>query len=959
MRKIFQNGVSLWFILTLLLAACQTNGQNSAQSNQPANVRVVGLNLDNQDQQVGEVLVNNNNTLSWRQQFTQALAAGNKFDVFIDCDDGRVSAGSQQYAVFTSQGQQEPFRFEIGSLAGEVTPEMVAVLNQMIDRGQIRSINVSSHTCEGGTCGAQGVKAELEAGKPVSEFTDHGVGDAAQWISDNLDASTPIEQVAAQVTRVFEGTDGRVPVFGWVADHATQERELVVERYTGLPGEDVILHELEWQNQESAKVLLPQAQAQGLDKAQSFRRIVVTDSMLPVEVLVGTTPGGLDEAFNVSLIVPPGASAEQIESAMGPARAGLQYALAHATPETELIFMFEDEGLLTRMLEEAKAMQVYKDFLANTSFQEVAAYAVNSEGSIMSSYLIKPAYTAVASEYVIGPTFRNMMIHGVKTIDGVQWALIRGGDTSPFGSNWVSMNADGTFRFARIYPKLEDATFHFNALVAQDPGNPNAYSVAPFEGGGIVYSPDFGVQVLDYLRDGRWSEATAVIEQAASLLDRMCQAGYCSLDIHHLDQFLIGPDGVVRMSDWSPNTTISGDKLLARFASPSAYTLYVRRNLEDGLIIARVRYPEVGQFLPMKWPELTTSSFTFTGSSFQPSAVNATAFERAVSDLRSTSPEVVAAARNTLRGMGAVEYGGQWIIGGSQSVLASGPIRLGTLQTMYPDGARAFMGFQTKQWGVIGLERAENVTGGVAGWKMYAPRIFNSLEGKTIAGIPAGRFVSEALSKGLLLIWTGFVIDDVHDYATQTEHMATGPNTMQLFEPPIAASYALYLKPEKFPYVSTMWNISYEDLVSGCNGTGFTSRCGAYVPTNTETPILIYGALAGTTIPQNSWPSFGVEGNSILATWSYMRNDDGSFHLWHNDQSVFPGTILDYEEVVINEWGIWMVPYHAEYMTASCQGLCIQQSHGGEEFLFEKDSQPRAIDLCPTPYTDEDPCWRP
>ena len=180
--------------------------------------------------------------------------------------------------------------------------------------------------------------------------------------------------------------------------------------------------------------------------------------------------------------------------------------------------------------------------------------------------------------------------------------------------------------------------------------------------------------------------------------------------------------------------------MLARFPSPTAYALYMRRNLEDGMIIARVRYPEIGQFLPMRWPELTTTSFAFTGSAFQATEVNAIVFEKSVSYLGSTSPEVVAAARNTLRGMGAVEYQGQWIIGGSRSVLASGPVRLGTLQTMYPDGASAFIGFQTKQWGVIGLERAENVPGGVAGWRMYAPRIFNSLEGKPSPEYPLDSF---------------------------------------------------------------------------------------------------------------------------------------------------------------------------------------------------------------------------
>ena len=343
MKNLFQKWNGIIVILALFLGACLPKDGQSAQSSQPANVRVVGLNLDNQDQQVGEVLVNNNNTLVWRQQFQQYLAAGNKVDVFIDCDDGRCSAGAQQYAVFVAEGQAEPFRFEIGSLAAEITPEMVQVINALIDQGRVRSIVISTHTCEGGTCGAQGVKAELESGKPVSEFEAHGVGQAAQWINENLDSSHPIDQVGAQVAKVFEGTGGRVPVFGFVADHATQLKELVANRFTAAAGEDLIVNELVLQNQESARILGPKAAEMGLEKAQSFRRIVVTDSMLPVEVLVGTTPGGLDEAFNVSLIVPPGATAEQLESAVGPARAALQYSLAHETSETELFFMFQDE----------------------------------------------------------------------------------------------------------------------------------------------------------------------------------------------------------------------------------------------------------------------------------------------------------------------------------------------------------------------------------------------------------------------------------------------------------------------------------------------------------------------------------------------------------------------------------------------------------------------------------------
>ena len=37
---------------------------------------------------------------------------------------------------------------------------------------------------------------------------------------------------------------------------------------------------------------------------------------------------------------------------------------------------------MQRMLEEARGMKVYQDFLVNTSFQEVAAYALNSEGQL-------------------------------------------------------------------------------------------------------------------------------------------------------------------------------------------------------------------------------------------------------------------------------------------------------------------------------------------------------------------------------------------------------------------------------------------------------------------------------------------------------------------------------------------------------------------------------------------------
>lgn len=956
-----QRIISIVLALAFVLSAC-TTPQGAVPLNGGIQPYVMGWNLNNQDPQVAEILMNNNDVADSRSAFQSYLDNGGKVDLHIDCADGRIDAGSQFYAGRIAGGGVAPYRFEIGSLAGQVTPEMIAEINKWIDRGWIRSINISSHTCEGGTCGAQGVKLELQSGKPVSDFEAHGLGDAARWINEDLDSALPTEQVSAQASKVFYGTNMRVPVFGWVADHATQKRELVAELYSGLdPNETAIRDELVRLNKESAAVLAPQAQAEGLGSAQHFRHIIITQGEIPfpVEMLAGLPEAGLDQAFNASIVISQGASEEQIVAALASAKAALQYGLAYSTSETEVLFFFEDNALLGRFLAEIKDWKVWQDFLANTKFQEVVAFSVSKTGTITGSLLVKPAYTAVSSAMTIGPNFRSNHVSMTVEYQGKKWAVIHGDDPATGNAVMVTITESGEYKFARVFQKYPDAKFWLNGNLAGEPHLEGLFSIAKWGvRGGIVFSPDFGEDPIAYLaRTGKWDELPRIFNEAVEYATMKADLGFASTDLYHIDNILYSEKYGIHIVDWSPIHTVTGETMIRRFGSPEAYALYVQRDFGDLLSVEAHKsellglgYP-IRQYLPIQWSGSASNSFYFTGSQTTIASEQVAAFERTLVNLGSTSPETVAEARNWLAANGAVQIDGQWVIFGQRSMLSSGPIRFANLTTYYPDGAKAFVGWQSSRFGVFGFERAENVLGGVGGWRVYAP----SLEQ---VGVKLNE-LAPTVAKFATIVWVGFVASDLVGFSEQTEYMMdTSP---QVLQPPITPSAYMWFPNEKTPYVATRWEISLSELQSGCNGTGVTADvCGAYLPEGQRSPIALVGALAGEYLPQQSWPSFGLDGNNVLLSWEYMR-EGSTVTVWHNGQMIDPGSSLDYYEPVMTQDGLWLVPYHAEYQTAACAGFCIQQAHGGEELRFLDGAQPTSLDLCPVDYaTGSDPCvWRP
>ena len=476
--------------------------------------------------------------------------------------------------------------------------------------------------------------------------------------------------------------------------------------------------------------------------------------------------------------------------------------------------------------------------------------------------------------------------------------------------------------------------------------------------------PDLGEKVIEYLvRTGQEERLWEFMRKTQDAYLVMCERGYCSTDIH-TDQPLVDPNtGEVKLSDWSPYTTIVGEQILSRFPTEGAYIAFIQSNLERTLLVDFELFPQFEPYMPVSWPSISTESAAgwprlgatvaagfseagATGGYF--ASEEGASFEGALRGLGSTDPMTVVASRDYLRSVGAVQIEGVWVIGGKNSFLTSGPIRLSTLSTFYPDGERVFIGMQTR-WGVIGLERAENVSGGVAGWRIYARRF--TISAKPLSEMGVSVF-GEVIQKSLLAAWVGYEIWDTQKFAQQDRAMVSFPDQTQVISP-AGDAVRLWETPTKWPYLTTRWVIPFEWMESGCNGTGISQPCGGYLAEDMRYPIVLVGGMAGTTLPQTSWPDYGLGGNRILDTWSY-QNMGGSIQVWHNDQIVEVGN-YEYYEMVINEVGIWMIPYHASLQTGDCPGLCIQQAPGGEEFLFTSGVI-KSVELCPV--EESGACWQ-
>ncbi len=946
--------------LAVMLSAC-TTPQGAVPPDGGIQTHVAGWNLSNQDPQVAEVLMNNNDIAGSRSAFQSYLNNGGKVDLNFVCVDGRVNTGSLFYAGRIAAGGVPAYYFEIGSLAAQVTPEILTLANKLIDKGWIRSINVLTHASDLSGCGAQSVKAELEAGKTLAEFESHGVGEAASWISTGVDHSGTLEQTIAQVSKLAAGTNFRVPVFGWRVDHGTQVVDLVAESYTGALGEDMIRDELIALNRDSAAIMGPQAQAEGLGLAQHFRHIVVVQMETPptAELVAGLPEGKLDNVFNINVVVSPWANETEIQAALAGPKAALQYSLEHATEETEVLFFFENGDLLNRFLKEIEGWQVWQDFLGNVKFQEVAAYLVDKTGTITGSLLVKPAYTAVSTAMTIGPNFRNNHVSQVFEHQGRQWAVIHGGDPLSENSVLVTVEAPGVYRFARVFTKYEDAQFWLNGNLAGEPQLDGLFSIAKFgNSGGIVYSPDFGEDVFVYLaKTGEWSRLPEIMQQAEQYLLMKADAGFASTDIYHKDNILMSDEYGIHVVDWSPIHTLTGAQLLSKFGSPAAYQLYVQRDLGD---MARIEanlsdnlglgYP-IRQHLPIPWSAPASSSFYFEGSQLTIAGEQAVAFERALVNLGSTSPEMVMEGRNWLAANGATWQNGNWVIWGPRSNMASGIPSLTMLSTNFHNGGISFWGINSSRLGPIGFQVAENIPG-VAGWTVYAP-------GLNEFGVSLAK-LGEKLGKASVYVWAGYAAYNAKSYWTQTDYIAAF-SPQVLLEPPTTTTAYIWFPNNKTTHPVTRWEIPLAELQNGCNGAGLTADgCGAYLPDGQRSPIAIVGALAGEYLPQTFFPYFGLDGNNVLQTWEYMR-EGSSFWVWHSGLPLNPGETLDYYETVITQDGIWQVPYHAELQTSTCAGFCLQQVHGGVEWRALEGAVPTEIDLCPVDYaTGSDPClWRP
>ena len=115
-----------------------------------------------------------------------------------------------------------------------------------------------------------------------------------------------------------------------------------------------------------------------------------------------------------------------------------------------------------------------------------------------------------------------------------------------------------------------------------------------------------------------------------------------------------------------------------------------------------------------------------------------------------------------------------------------------------------------------------------------------------------------------MLLWAGFVVDDIHDFSTQTEYLALFSSQVEYLYSPTTPGAYFWFPAEKTPSVATRWELSLASLQSGCNGTGLTSDgCGAYLPDGQVSQLVIFGGLASQNIPQSTFPSFGLDGNNI------------------------------------------------------------------------------------------------
>jgi hypothetical protein len=325
-----------------------------------------------------------------------------------------------------------------------------------------------------------------------------------------------------------------------------------------------------------------------------------------------------------------------------------------------------------------------------------------------------------------------------------------------------------------------------------------------------------------------------------------------------------------------------------------------------------------------------------------------TRFKELSGRLGSSDGTVLKVVGEEMRKLGAQYVDGQFVLIRGSNVWATGPIR-STIVTRYVTGQIASVTYPTRL-GYITLERAENISGGIAGWKLNIPA-FN-LQGKTIMGIPANQAISEGLVKGLTLIWAGWEAKNIVDYFNQKDHLDVGPTPPRLLKPPSSASALIWVGlPENNTWVETSWVITLDQLRSGWNGVDPQKK--VVLPLNEERPVFFFNGLAGMTIPKTSWPTFGPQGNRVASDWTYKRIATG-YELRLNGQTIAFGTSGDYVALHISDFGMWLVPLHYQHGTTTCAGLCVQQSMGGEEFLFQQGAEPKSVDLCPR----TDACWK-
>lgn len=327
-------------------------------------------------------------------------------------------------------------------------------------------------------------------------------------------------------------------------------------------------------------------------------------------------------------------------------------------------------------------------------------------------------------------------------------------------------------------------------------------------------------------------------------------------------------------------------------------------------------------------------------------AVQVQRFKDLSARLSSADGQVLRAVRDEMKALGAQFVDGQFVLVRGGRVWATGPIRSAVVSRYALDGKIASISYPTSRVGWITLERAENIPG-IAGWRLSIPNL--SLQGKSILGIPAEQVISDALVKGLTLVWVGFEASNFGNYINHVDHVDVSPTTLQTLRAPTGADYRVWLGTPDSQWVQTKWELKQEQLKSGWNG--FKS----IIPTQKEVPLFLYDGLAGLDIPKATWPSFGPEGHRISSDWTYTRTQSG-YELRLDGQFIPTGSEGDYVSLYVSDFGMWLIPYHYSHATIACLGLCVQQSTGGEELVFDgKSQQSKAVELCPDPSA----CWRP